>query len=66
MLFLLTLVYYNVGLGLRERVMAYPMIFSTLVALWSLREKRKLTLVPRHAVPGLMVKPQANTPATEH
>ena len=38
----LTLVYYNVGLGLRERIMAYPMIFSILVALWSLREKHKL------------------------
>lgn len=34
-LFSLTLIYYNVGLGLRERVMAYPMIFSLLVALWS-------------------------------
>lgn len=39
LLFSLALVYYNVGLGLRERVMAYPMIFSTLVALWSFRRK---------------------------
>lgn len=38
-LFSLTLVYYNVGLGLRERIMAYPMIFSVLVALWSMRRK---------------------------
>lgn len=34
----LSLVYYNVGLGLRERVMAYPAIFSVLVALWSMRQ----------------------------
>lgn len=38
-LFSLTLIYYNVGLGLRERVMAYPMIFSLLVALWSTRRR---------------------------
>ena len=33
LLFALTLVYYNVGLGLRERVMAYPMIYAFLVSL---------------------------------
>jgi uncharacterized protein with PQ loop repeat len=38
----LTLMYYNVGLGLRERVMVYPMAFSLLVAIWSLRRKQRL------------------------
>lgn len=43
-LFSLSLVYYNVGLGLRERVMAYPMIFSALVAVWSVRQKQREAL----------------------
>lgn len=38
-LFALSLIYYNVGLGLRQRVMAYPMILSTLVAMWALRRR---------------------------
>jgi hypothetical protein len=46
-LFSLTLVYYNIGLGLRQRIMAYPMIFSILVAMWSLREKHKLEAAPQ-------------------
>lgn len=41
-LFSLTLIYYNVGLGLRQRVMAYPMIMSILVALWSMRRRFEL------------------------
>lgn len=36
----LALVYYNVGLGLRERVMLYPPIFATLVALWAMNRRR--------------------------
>jgi hypothetical protein len=39
LLFSLTLVYYNVGLGLRERIMAFPMLACTLVAVWSFRRK---------------------------
>jgi hypothetical protein len=46
-LFVLTLVYYNVGLGLRQRVMAYPMIYALLVGMWSLREKYKLASAPQ-------------------
>jgi hypothetical protein len=46
----LTLVYFNVGLGLRERVMAYPPIYSILVALWSMRRKRKIALQATPAV----------------
>lgn len=42
----LTLIYYNVGLGLRQRVMAYPMIYSMLVALWSMRLKRVAAPAP--------------------
>jgi hypothetical protein len=60
LLFSLTLVYYNVGLGLRQRVMAYPTIFSMLVALWSMR--RKYTLAERTPeVPrGLMLEINQN------
>lgn len=55
LLFSLALVYYNVGLGLRERTMAYPMVFCLLVALWAYRRKiaipagaqvRRAVLVP--------------------
>jgi hypothetical protein len=38
----LTLAYYNVGLGLRQRVMAYPMLFSMFVMLWSIPRERFL------------------------
>lgn len=55
----LTLVYYNVGLGLRERIMAFPMVFSVLVALWSMRRKRPArTLPPAH--PSLLVGDNRN------
>lgn len=60
----LALVYYNVGLGLRQRVMAYPMIFSLLVALWSLRRRQKLEAAPP-AGARLMVNANANRPLTE-
>jgi hypothetical protein len=40
-LFTLTLIYYNVGLGIRERVMAFPMVYSILVALWAWKRKRR-------------------------
>jgi hypothetical protein len=63
-LFVLTLVYYNVGLGLRQRVMAYPMVFALLVALWSLREKHKLGAKPQPAN-RLMVNANANRAAIE-
>jgi hypothetical protein len=46
-LFTLSLVYYNVGLGLRERVMAYPMIFSIAVSLWSVQRKRRSMAPPQ-------------------
>jgi hypothetical protein len=64
LLFALTLVYYNVGLGLRERIMAYPMVYAALVALWSVRQKRSLAAAP---APGdrLMANLQANRPLTE-
>jgi hypothetical protein len=35
----LAVLYYNIGLGLRQRVMVYPMIYSVLVAMWSLRSR---------------------------
>lgn len=35
----LTLVYYNVGLGLRQRVMAFPTFASLLVAVWAMKRK---------------------------
>ena len=53
-LLLLTIIYYNVGLGLRERVMAYPMCYAILVALWSMRRKiavRPAPLVARGLIP---------------
>jgi hypothetical protein len=43
----LTLVYYNIGLGLRQRVMAYPMVYSLLVALWSMRRKMAAPAAPQ-------------------
>lgn len=50
----LTVVYYNVGLGLRQRVMAYPMIFSALVTLWAMRAKDAPARVRPQAPRGLM------------
>jgi len=55
----LALVYYNIGLGLRQRVMAYPMGFSLLVALWSLKRKQKLEAAHAHAT-RLMVNVNGN------
>ena len=60
----LTLIYYNVGLGLRERVMTYPMIFSFLVALWSLRRKPQLPEMG-HASHSLRVSPNPHRPVPE-
>jgi hypothetical protein len=60
LLFLLSLIYYNVGMGLRERVMSYPMIFSALVAIWSYRRKRGADATPPpHA---LMAEATGNRP----
>lgn len=63
-LFVLTLLYYNVGLGLRQRVMAFPMIYAILVAVWSMRQKQKLGPAPQPAN-RLMVNAKANTAAIE-
>ena len=63
-LFVLTLVYYNVGLGLRQRVMAFPMIYALLVAVWGMRQKQRLAPVPQPAN-RLMVNAKTNTPALE-
>jgi hypothetical protein len=60
----LSLVYYNVGLGLRQRVMAYPMVFSMLVALWAYRRKGKTAAAPN--IPrDLMLGPDRNRPVPE-
>jgi hypothetical protein len=52
MMFLLALVYYNVGLGLRQRVMFYPTLFTLFVThnlLSRAREKLRLkALVEAH------------------
>jgi hypothetical protein len=46
----LATVYYNVGLGLRERVMAYPTLFPIFAAAWAIRRQNKrLTGVGRGA-----------------
>jgi hypothetical protein len=63
-LFSLTLVYYNVGLGLRQRVMAFPMIFSVLVAMWSLR-RRQAAAEAGHVQQGLVPGPLRNRPLPE-
>lgn len=60
----LALIYFNVGLGLRQRVMAYPMIFSLLVALWSVRQRHKLDAAP-HSRPRLMVNAEGNRALNE-
>jgi hypothetical protein len=59
-LFSLMLVYYNVGLGLRQRVMAFPMIFSILIALWSMRRKMAGSAVPQMRT-GLIAPADGNT-----
>jgi hypothetical protein len=64
LLFSLVLVYYNVGLGLRQRVMAYPMIFSILVALWSMRRSMATPGV-QYLRPNLMVAPNRNRAVPE-
>lgn len=64
LIFGLTLVYYNVGLGLRERVMVYPMVFALLVSLWSLRRKPQFPQPVQN--PGnLMADANPHTPAAE-
>jgi hypothetical protein len=61
----LAILYYNVGLGLRQRVMAYPMIFSVIVSMWALRRKNKMEAPPQPAR-GLMPSGNANRPLHEH
>lgn len=65
LLLLLSLIYYNVGLGLRERVMAYPMFYSILIALWSMRRRFE---VPQAAEAhgGLIVRVNADTALAKH
>jgi len=63
-LFSLTLVYYNVGLGLRQRVMAFPMIFPVLVAMWSLRRRQAAAEAGR-VQQGLVPGPLRNRPLPE-
>ena len=65
LLFLLTLVYYNVGLGLRQRVMSYPMIFSLIVAMWALRAKQAAAKPPRVGQRGLIPQPVRNAALPE-
>lgn len=64
LLFSVSLVYYNVGLGLRERVMAYPMVFCLLVALWGYRRK---IMVPSDARigPAVVARPNPQQPVPE-
>jgi hypothetical protein len=61
----LSIVYYNVGLGLRERVMSYPMVFAVLVALWSMRRKLDVPTISQ-APTGLMAETNPNTILPEH
>jgi hypothetical protein len=42
---ILTLTYYNVGLGLRQRIMGFPALLSIFVAMWSIRHQRSTTTV---------------------
>jgi hypothetical protein len=65
LLFLMSLLYYNVGLGLRERVMAYPMIYCAVVALWCLRQKRSMLMRAVAAPQALMLDPKAHRPVPE-
>lgn len=56
----LALPYFNVGLGLRERVMTYPLIFSLLVGVWATRRRRKLAMVQDpHAMPAPIARQAA-------
>jgi hypothetical protein len=65
----LTATYYNVGTGIRERVMAFPSVFCVLVAMWSLRQ---LHGVDRRrnggdvASPTQAYNPQSGSAAVEH
>lgn len=61
-LFSLTLVYYNVGLGLRQRMMAYPMVASLLVSLLALRGMRTVSQ-PERPRPGLLERDNRNRTA---
>ena len=45
---LLTMISYNVGLGLRERVMVFPTLFSLFIAHWAMPRKQPLTSAPRY------------------
>jgi hypothetical protein len=58
----LAIVYYNVGLGLRERVMVYPPLFAILVALWALNRRRHLQGGPRPR-PIVTSQPPATMPS---
>jgi hypothetical protein len=64
LLFSLSLVYYNVGLGLRERIMAFPMFVCTLVALWVMRRKQIIVATaPAHD--ELMAIQRPDTPLAQ-
>ena len=46
LIILLTMISYNVGLGLRERVMVFPPLLSAFVALWTMPRKRHQPSLP--------------------
>lgn len=43
---LLTLVYYNVGLGARQRVMMFPALFCFFAAVWAVRSAQRRLTIP--------------------
>lgn len=61
---LLASVNYNLGLGIRQRIMALPTLLSILVALWAVRQHR--FGVPNNQYGAKMLRPAAvNEPVTE-
>jgi hypothetical protein len=45
----LSFAYYNIGTGLRQRVMAYPMIFALIASVWCLRRRLLVWPLPQRA-----------------
>jgi hypothetical protein len=45
----LAFAYYNIGTGLRQRVMAYPMVFALIASVWCVRRRLLVWPIPQRA-----------------
>jgi hypothetical protein len=54
----LAFAYYNIGTGLRQRVMAYPMVFALIASVWCVRRRLLVWPLPQRAPASIPVSLQ--------